>query len=222
MKTALISIFLLTLPFAGKGQKTETTYYRDVYSGEEVAPDKAKYSKTVTEENGIVTTIVKNLKNGKIDHSDAWRGDEPVGVWIGRTGRGSEERDYNFELVYEERKCSNPESLQGVNNFFADNTAVSYKAPILEERTDIMHFLVRYLRYPAKARRNGIQGKVYIAFTITKEGKVQDIVVTQGVHILLDKESVRLLRQMKLVSPPMLNDEPIEICLNYPISFKLK
>lgn len=222
MKNGLLIIFLLSFSFVGGAQNTETKYYRNKPFEEEVPQAKAKYSRTTTEENGTMTTTTKNLKNGQIENSETWKGDEPIGTWVILTGKGPEELDYNFEIPYGEKDCSNVEALEGITDFFKNNAAVAYIAPRIDYKDpELSSFIVHTLRYPYKARRNGIQGAVELAFTVTKEGSIQDIVVTRGVHMLLDKEAVRLFRKLKLSSPPMLNGKPHEVCVKMPLKFKL-
>lgn len=208
--------FLLATPFICSAQIKETKYYRSRPFTEEVAPEKAKYAVTKETDNGIVTTTVTNLKKQQVERSTAWKGKEPWGVWITGTGRGSENLDYNFELVYAEKTCANTTII-----FFQDNPAAAYTAPVVDGYASYPSFLGRNLRYPAEARRNGTQGAVHMAFTITAQGEIKDIVVTQGVDVHLDKEAVRLLRKIKFSSPPKVNGQPQEICVETPLIFKL-
>ncbi len=174
------------------------------------------------EENDVLTTITRNLKKDRIESRIAWRGDEPVGKWIGLTGRGPEELDYDFELRYEESPCTNPEAMQGLSDLFSNNAALSYTAPVVDTKDgQLMSFIAQRLRYHAKARRTGIQGSVHLAFRITADGIVENVVVTKGVHIVLDKEAVRVIRAMKFSKPAMLNGKPQEVCVKMPLKFKL-
>jgi TonB family protein len=50
-----------------------------------------------------------------------------------------------------------------------------------------------YLKYPEAAVRDGIQGKVLVAFVIDEKGKVRDVRVLKGVDPLLDDEAVRVV-----------------------------
>jgi TonB family protein len=222
MKNISLIFFLLSLSFAAVAQNTETRYYRDRACQEEVLPEKAKYSKTITEEDGITTTTVKNLKKNEVEYSNSKRGEEPMGILVIQTGSGHDELDYNFDVHYEEKKCSNVEPLHETTDFFKNNETIGYTAPTVDfKKPEIMQFIVSTIRYPSYARRNGIQGTVFLAFTITAEGKIQDIVVVKGVHITVDKESVRVLRKLTLASPPLLNGKPQEVCVIMPMKYKL-
>ena len=59
------------------------------------------------------------------------------------------------------------------------------------------------------------------SFIVTKDGQIENIVVNKGVDITLDKEAVRILRALKFSTPPLLNGRPVNICVKFPISFRL-
>lgn len=48
--------------------------------------------------------------------------------------------------------------------------------------------------YPEEAKKAGIQGRVTLQFTITKEGKLTNVVLLRGVHPLLDEEAIRVVK----------------------------
>ena len=49
-------------------------------------------------------------------------------------------------------------------------------------------------RYPRKAKKAGIQGRVVVGFTIDEKGRMTDVKVVRGVHPLLDKEALRVIK----------------------------
>jgi TonB family protein len=220
MKIASVIFFLFTITLC-KGQTTETRFYRDRVLENEVQKDHARYSQTVSDDNGIKTEIIKDLKKNEVVFSESWKGDEPVGTWVGLTGKGPETRDYNFELVYENESCSNASDAEHIEDWQNDNVSLGYKAPLIMGEKNLITYVVKNLRYPAIARRQGINGTVHLEFILTKEGTIENIVVTKGVHIMLDKEAVRLIRGLKLSSPPMLNGQPCKVCAKFPLRYKL-
>ncbi|MFZ1678757.1 MAG: energy transducer TonB, partial [Saprospiraceae bacterium] len=64
-------------------------------------------------------------------------------------------------------------------------------------------------------------GQVILSFTITKEGNVEDIIVLRGANILLDKEAVRVIRQLSFSNPGMLDGKPVKICVKLPVKYVL-
>jgi len=50
----------------------------------------------------------------------------------------------------------------------------------------LMNYIGKLVKYPKEAQDKGIQGKVIIAFVISKDGSVRDAKVIRGVHPVLD------------------------------------
>jgi TonB family protein len=222
MQRALLFSILLAASYLAAGQTSETKYYRNWPSSDEAPEKNAKYSRTITQDKGVVTTTLKNLKTNQVESQEAWKGDEPVGVWVGKTGAGFEKLDFDFELAYRTKDCANPDGLPSDSKLFQHNMALSYMAPKIDyKKPEFAAFFGHTLRYPAKARRAGIQGDVWLVFNVTAEGKIEDIVVEKGVDIGLDKEAVRVLRALKLSTPPMIHGKAISVCMKIPVRFKL-
>lgn len=220
-------ITLFFLPFlvvSASFAQTETKYYKDRSSREEVAADKAKFSVTVTRNpDGSILTTEQDFKKNKVYYSQTFKGEEPFGIWIYQRGSGLAEMDFNFELKHSTDKCSSDSIPSKTENFLEDDPSLNYTAPKVNSggAKEYYAFLAKNTVYPAKARRYGIEGKVYMTFTITSEGTIENIVVTKGVDISLDKEAVRVLRKLKFQSPPLINGKPQTICVQSFISFRL-
>lgn len=220
MKPHFVTIILLISTYTlSAAQTARTTYCRDIGCFTEVDQTKAKFSKTVTEENGIVTTTIIVLKKNEIAYRESRKGDEPVGQWVISTGRGSAPLDYDFEVIYADPSC--PIVGDEVNPWYEDDNASNYKAPLTEGRKSLMEYVRGNLRYPARARRMGISRIVDLELSITEDGRIEDLVVIKGVDIELDKEAMRLLRDLRFSSPPMRNGKPERICVKFPLRFLL-
>jgi len=77
-------------------------------------------------------------------------------------------------------------------------------------------------RYPKKAQRKGIKGKVSIMFKISTEGKVFGI-RKRGPHPLLEEEAVRIIKLLpNNFKPGKQNGKPVIVPFSLPISFKLQ
>ena len=222
MKKILLIVFGLSLSVFCAAQDSVTLYYADKHFDQIVDAEKAKYSETTVRKNGAVITTKRDLKKNEVIFREGMKGEEPVGVWVTRAFKGFEERDYNFELKYGKKNCDNTGVITKTDDFMMDNAASQYTAPVLSTgETDMMAFIRKNLRYPAYARRHGVDGTVEAVFTITKEGGVDDIVVIKGVHVSLDKEAVRMIRLLKFNKPPMVNGQAREVCVKLPLRFKL-
>jgi TonB family protein len=189
----------------------------------QVEKEKAKISRErIQNADSSITITIKEIKNDKVLNSETYKGNEPMGVWIYGYGKNIAEKDYNFKLIYSESNCEIAPVLKSVVNYFEDNPSLVYQAPKITTGEDgLSQFLVRNMRYPAKARDNNITGKVHIAFNLTTAGLIENLVVTKGKFVELDKEAIRVIRKLKFSTPAMLNGKPIDLCLAMPINFAL-
>lgn len=82
-------------------------------------------------------------------------------------------------------------------------------------------FLSENIKYPKKALKNGVSGKVFVQFVIDKTGKVTNVVAVRGVEKSLDKEAVRVIKSMPKWKPGMKDGQPVKVKYTIPINFKL-
>lgn len=216
MKKIILIILITTLSTVCNGQTVETKYYGKNLK-KEVPQEKAKFSQTtIQNSDGTVTTEVKDFRTNRTIKKETYKGNEPYGIWT----NGGFLVDYNFPLIYSDEKCADSIPIK-VLDYFKDNDSLNYKAP--EVDTDgllFYQFLAKNIRYPEYAIENNIQGKVYLTVTLTKEGKIGEVVVFRGTNVWLDKEAVRVMRKMQFNSLPTVNGQPYT-CLMITISFKL-
>lgn len=83
-------------------------------------------------------------------------------------------------------------------------------------------FLQKNIKYPRKARRKGITGKVFIGFIVDKEGIVKDVMVKKAVEPSLDKEAMRVVSLLKKWNPGFEDGVPAAVIFTLPIKFTLK
>ncbi|MBC7862520.1 MAG: TonB family protein [Bacteroidia bacterium] len=85
-------------------------------------------------------------------------------------------------------------------------------------------FLQKNINYPQMEKENGIQGKCYIQFVVTKDGEVEDIKVLRGVPggPGCDKEAVRVVKLFPKFKPGLMNGKPVSVRYNLPIKFSLQ
>ena len=83
-------------------------------------------------------------------------------------------------------------------------------------------YLNQSIEYPAIARENNIQGRVFIKFVVYKDGTVGKIEVAQGVHSSLDKEAVRVVKEMPKWIAGRQNGKTVNVAFTLPIIFSLK
>ena len=77
------------------------------------------------------------------------------------------------------------------------------------------------LRYPRRARDNGIQGTVFISFIVERDGSITNVRLARGIGGGCDEEAFRVVIEMPNWSPGMVDGEPVRTRFMKPIRFTL-
>lgn len=86
----------------------------------------------------------------------------------------------------------------------------------------LKEYLSSNIRYPIETLKKKIQGKVFVAFTVTEDGTITDVKVIRGIDMYLDAEAVRVIKNMPKWSPGQINGKPVRVSLTAPINFILQ
>lgn len=82
-------------------------------------------------------------------------------------------------------------------------------------------FVGSNLEYPAKARRMGIEGRVFVEFVVEKDGSLTDIKVAKGVGGGCDEEAIRVISQAPDWNPGKQRGNAVRVRMIMPLMFKL-
>lgn len=82
-------------------------------------------------------------------------------------------------------------------------------------------YLNQNIRYPAEAQEICVQGRVVVSFVVEKDGHISDVTVVRSVEPSLDKEAIRVVRNMPRWTPGKQGGEPVRVRYNVPVSFRL-
>lgn len=100
-------------------------------------------------------------------------------------------------------------------------TAVEHSAEFPGGTKAFSTFLVKNLHYPAEARKNNVQGKVYLNFVVEKDGSLSDIKVVRGLGSGCDEEAVRAVKLSPKWTPGTQDGRVVRQHYTMPISFTL-
>ncbi len=75
------------------------------------------------------------------------------------------------------------------------------------------------LKYPEEAKKNGIEGKVFLKLLISKTGTVKSVEVLKGIPEL-NQAAIDAVKNIKL-KPAKYNGKPVNAVVRIPINFKL-
>lgn len=85
----------------------------------------------------------------------------------------------------------------------------------------ISSFISKKISYPPLALENGVRGKVYIEFVVTKEGNVANLKILRDIGGGCGQEAKRVVSLMKNWTPATLDGKPVAVKMVIPISFNL-
>ena len=76
-------------------------------------------------------------------------------------------------------------------------------------------------KYPSKARKKNIEGRVLVLFIINKDGEITKI-ETKGGDPILQTEALRIVRLLPKMKPGKQKGIPVSVRYALPINFKLQ
>lgn len=84
-----------------------------------------------------------------------------------------------------------------------------------------MASLQERIEYPEFARKAGIEGRVFVQFSVGPQGEVFDPVVQRGVHKTLDAEALRVIHTTAF-EPGLQKGDPVCVRMSLPVTFRLQ
>lgn len=87
---------------------------------------------------------------------------------------------------------------------------------------ELFKFLQDNLKYPEKAMKNNVQGRVIVQFVVEKDGTPTEFKVARSVDPDLDAEALRVMKTMSKWKPGMQRGEVVRVKYTVPVSFKLQ
>lgn len=124
--------------------------------------------------------------------------------------------------------------LSGINGFCQEKVEDNYMFNYSNDRRPMFKgdmslvklnkWVERHQRYPREAKKAGIQGKVIVGFTITKEGSLTNVKILKGCHPLLDAEAVRVIKTTSgkwTCGFMSVTGEPVDVTITCPVVFQL-
>jgi bla regulator protein blaR1 len=171
--------------------------------------------------DGVEVKSVENLKPDEIEKIDVLKGESGFNHY-GEKGKNG------VVLIYTKAKNnSQPEELN-IKPKWTDKNGnhVFYKVEAMPEfpggEMALLKYITNQTKYPEIARENGIQGKVYVSFIITKEGKVTEPTISKGVDLALDTEALRVIGSLPDWKPGKQGGQAVNVWYTVPITFGLQ
>lgn len=79
----------------------------------------------------------------------------------------------------------------------------------------------KVITYPESARKDKVEGTVYVTFIIEKDGSLSNVKILRGVRKDIDEVALRAVSSMPLWEPGTQRGEPVRVQFNMPLKFSL-
>ncbi len=110
---------------------------------------------------------------------------------------------------------------QNPENKVYDMSLVDVKPEFPGSQKELVRYISTNLKYPPAAKQNNVQGKVFVAFIVEKDGSLTDIKVRQGIGSGCDEEALRLLKNSPKWKPGLVKGTAVRTYTQLPITFQL-
>jgi TonB family protein len=171
--------------------------------------------------DGVEIKSVENLKPEEIESISVLKGKSATTLY-GEKGK-------NGVILINTKTSYNSEQVDLITIAKTTNNQgdpIFYKVDTLPEfpggEMALRNFLASEIKYPEIARENGIQGKVYVTFIVTKKGKVTEPKISRGVDPALDKEALRVVSSLPDWKPGKQGSKAVNVSYTVPVYFELE
>ncbi|HYG15811.1 MAG TPA: energy transducer TonB [Bacteroidia bacterium] len=107
----------------------------------------------------------------------------------------------------------------------AEDTAIAQYSEVLPEypggQEAMAKFISKKLKYPKKARKDGIEGKVIVQFVIERDGTTSNHTIVRDIGYGCGEEVVRIIKKMPKWKPGMQKGEAVRVKMVLPVNFKI-
>lgn len=154
--------------------------------------------------------VFSEVSGGYLDHALSW---------------GQPDRAMAGSLATEASSWD-PECVQpAVSTPLGQDDSVFMKvdeAPAFKGGQDaLVKYISGNITYPEEARKQGIQGTVFVSFLINEKGNVTDGKVMRGIGSGCDEEALRVVMSMPDWDPGKNEGAPVKVRMTLPIKFSL-
>ncbi len=153
----------------------------------------------------------KNIK--RIEHSKN-------GIFSGESTSYYENGKIKDKEVYDEK--TNSTIYIQYDEAGKEITHTSYTEVMPKPPYNLNSYIAKNMKYPRKARKNNITGRVDVKFTVDIDGKITNTSVLKHIDPQLDAEALRIISEMPPWNPGTQNGVPVKVYFTQPIIFNLQ
>lgn len=137
------------------------------------------------------------------------------------------------EIVFEEEEIDTTEVVEVFEDFeeieeeVIDDTPIDYnligQKPVFPGgENGLIKYIADNYRYPHRDREEGNEGRIYVKFTIGKDGSVEDAQILRGINSRMDEEAIRVINTLPKWTPGKNAGSPVRVTFTMPIKLTLE
>ncbi len=117
--------------------------------------------------------------------------------------------------------CAGGTDAETAQDETLDTTSEVVSAEFPGGAAEVMNFIAGQVTYPESARADGVEGKVFVEFTISESGAVTNAHVIESLHPALDSAAVAAAMAMPNWAPATKEGKAIATTITLPVMFRL-
>jgi protein TonB len=117
--------------------------------------------------------------------------------------------------------CAGGPEAEATQDEALDTTSEVVSAEFPGGAAEVMNFIAGEVSYPESARADGVEGKVFVEFTISESGAVTNAHVIESLHPALDSAAVAAAMAMPNWAPATKEGQAISTTITLPVMFRL-
>jgi TonB family protein len=82
-------------------------------------------------------------------------------------------------------------------------------------------YIAENIKYPEKAKKDGIEGRVFVSFIVEKDGSVSEVELLRGIGSGCDEAALDVIRNMPQWNPGKQHGQPVRVQYRMPVKFSL-
>ena len=86
----------------------------------------------------------------------------------------------------------------------------------------IVAAIQKAVKYPSRAIANGVEGRVYVSFTVDSKGEVTDVKIVKGLGSGLDEETMRAISALPRFIPGKQNGREVSVSFTVPVTYRIQ
>ena len=113
------------------------------------------------------------------------------------------------------------EKMFGLPDASGTYTAVDEQPTPGQGMQEFYNYIKQNLKYPAQARRMGIEGRVFVQFVVNTDGSIAEVKTLKGIGAGCDLEAERVMKEAAAWNPGRHEGQPVKVRMVLPISYRL-